>query len=848
MNAIYLVLVLVSAATLAFQVTLTRFFALAQGHHLAFMAISLALLGAGASGTYLSLRRAGSGWQRILTTGAALFSLSLPIAYLAINHLPFDAYRLALERSQLVWLALYYLALTTPFFFSGLVVGVTLAAWPEQAGSLYAANLLGSGLGPPLALVSLATVGGPGTVFLCALLGWLATIVCRGLGIGGQGPEIEQGPVSTKQLNPERISTLFASRITPHVLRYILYPAITLLLIILTFQPLPFFEVRLTPYKSLSQALLYPGSEIIFRQWNAFSRVDIIRSEGIRSAPGLSFAYTGELPPQLGLLVDGDNLSPITRPTQPTFTSSLPLALAFELRPAADTLILEPGGGLAVLTALQSGAGAVTVVQSNHTVVEALNHNFAGEAGNIYGDPRVTLTVDEPRSFLRRTDRKFDLIIWPLTDSFRPVTAGAYTLNEDYRYTVESFADALDHLSPNGLLVVERWLQLPPSESLKLWGTAIAALRQSDDSPEEQQLLALRTLQTSLIGVARSPLSAEDLTRIRQFAQEHQFDLIWLPGLRPEETNHFSIVPGDPTYHTFAELLHTSDPAAFFAAYPYAVAPPTDDHPFFFHFFKWQQIPEILQSLGWSWQPFGGSGYLVLVVLLALVILLSAGLILLPLLWKKDEGGRMKDENFSPSSFIPHPSSFFLYFALLGLGFLFVEIPLLQRFILYLGQPAYAFAAVTSTLLVAAGIGSGYLSSRLSLRLVLLLITLLVISYPFLLPPLFDATLRFPFAGRVAITAVALFPLGLLLGIPFPGGLRLVAQESPGLIPWLWAVNGCASVISAVLAAMVALPWGFSVVLWSAALAYGLAGLVITSASRDRGSEVSQPLFSGPDP
>lgn len=208
----------------------------------------------------------------------------------------------------------------------------------------------------------------------------------------------------------------------------------------------------------------------------------------------------------------------------------------------------------------------------------------------------------------------------------------------------------------------------------------------------------------------------------------------------------------------------------------------------------------------------------------------------------------MKDENFSPSSFIPHPSSFFLYFALLGLGFLFVEIPLLQRFILYLGQPAYAFAAVTSTLLVAAGIGSGCLSSRLPLRLVLLLITLLVISYPFLLPPLFDATLRFPFAGRVAITAVALFPLGILLGIPFPGGLRLVAQESPGLIPWLWAVNGCASVISAVLAAMVALTWGFSVVLWSAALAYGLAGLVITSASRDRGSEVSQPLFSGPDP
>lgn len=868
MKAIYLALVLISAATLAFQVTLTRFFALAQGHHLAFMAISLALLGAGASGTFLSLKPAARGWQRTLTTGAALFTVSLPAAYLAINCLPFDAYRLALERSQLAWLTLYYLALTTPFFFSGLVIGTTLAARPEQASSLYAANLLGSGLGPPLALVSLATVGGPGTVFLCALLGWLATIVCWGLGTGGQGSEDEKGVANAKQSNPEHISrcTLHALPLTPHVSRFMFYPAITLLLLVLIFHPPPFFEVRLTPYKSLSQALLYPGSEIIFQQWNAFSRVDVIRSAGIRSAPGLSFAYSGQLPPQLGLLVDGDNLSPITRPTQPTFTSYLPLALAFKLRPAADTLILEPGGGLAVLTALQSDACAVTVVQSNHTVVEALNHDFAGFNGNVYGDPRVTVVVDEPRSFLRRTSRQFDLIIWPLTDSFRPVTAGAYTLNEDYRYTVESFADALDHLSPNGLLVVERWLQLPPSESLRLWGTAIAALRQSDDRRppsakpplgttdrrEEQQLLAVRTLQTSLVGIARSPLSLEDLTRIRQFSKERQFDLIWLPGLRPEETNHFSIVPGDPYHYTFTELLRTPDPAGFFTAYPYAIAPPTDDHPFFFHFFKWQQIPEILQSLGWSWQPFGGSGYLVLVVLLALVILLSAGLILLPLAWRKDEGGTpwrgqvMSDEGKKISSFIPYPSSFLLYFALLGLGFLFVEIPLLQRFILYLGQPAYAFAAVTSTLLVAAGAGSGYLSSRLSLRLALPLITLLIIIYPFLLPPMFDVTLKFPFAGRVAITAVALFPLGILLGIPFPGGLRLVAQESSGLIPWIWAVNGCASVISAVLAAMIALTWGFSVVLWSASLAYALAGLVIISAIRGRGSGASQPLFPGP--
>ncbi len=822
MKAIYPVLLFISAATLAFQVVLTRLFALAQGHHLAFMAVSLALLGIGASGAYLSLRPpTPASLGRTLTGGAALFAATIPASYLAVNYLPFDAYRLALEPSQFLWLGLYYLALTIPFFFGGLITGATFTVHPKKTGQLYAANLLGSALGPLLALIALAAVGGPGAMFLCALLGWLAVVICR-----------------VKDLN-------FGTGLpaTIYTLRLILYGTTTILLLYFTLRPPALFEVRLTPYKSLAQALLYPGSQVVFGQWNAFSRVDIIRSDSIHSAPGLSFTYPGALPPQLGLTVDGDNLAPITRPTQTTFTHYLPLALAFELRPKADILILEPGGGLAVLTALQHEVKTITVVQHNHTVSQAMQQQFADFNGQIYRDPRVTLVTDEPRSFLRRTGQQFDLIILPLTDSFRPVTAGAYTLAEDYRYTVEAFSDALQHLTPNGILIVERWLQLPPSESLRLWGTALEALRlsgerrpQSAGRRDTEQLFALRSLQTSLIGVARSPLAVEDIATVRRFANKLQFDPIWLPDVEPEETNRFSVVPGNPYYTTFAGLLAAPAPAAFYAAYPYAVTPPTDDQPFFFHFFKWQQTPEILQALGKTWQPFGGSGYLVLVALLALVVLLSAALILLPLLWQRRGSAkqRLKIEQSTVSG--RWPAVIFLYFALLGLGFLFVEIPLLQRFILYLGQPAYAFAVVTAALLAAAGVGSGYLSGKLSLRLALPLVVLLTLVYPPLLSYLFDATLRLPFAGRSIITVLALFPLGLLLGLPFPAGLRLVSQTRPELIPWLWAVNGCASVVSAVLAAMVALTWGFTVVLWSAALAYALAGVILALFTPGRAS------------
>jgi hypothetical protein len=347
--------------------------------------------------------------------------------------------------------------------------------------------------------------------------------------------------------------------------------------------------------------------------------------------------------------------------------------------------------------------------------------------------------------------------------------------------------------------------------------------------------LALRSLQTSLIVAGRSPLSAQDIVATRAFATERQYDLIWLPDIQPDEVNRYSILAEPFYYHTFAELLAAPDPAAFYHTYPYAVAPPTDDHPFFFHFFKWGQTSQIVEALGKTWQPFGGSGYLVLVLLLLLVLLFSAILILLPLLGLKKKSGHLKvgnpvsGKNRVSDPFSGEASSFIylLYFALLGLGFLFIEIPLLQRFILYLGQPAYAFAVVVAALLVASGLGSNYLSGRWPLRRVLPLIALLALAYPWLLPYLFDLTLPLPFTGRVLVTTAALFPLGLLLGIPFPRGLALVGQTRPNLVPWVWAVNGCASVVSAVLAAMIALTWGFSVVLWSAAAAYALAGLVM---------------------
>jgi spermidine synthase len=823
-TGVYLGLACLSAAPLAFEVALTRLFALAQGHHFAFMAISLALLGGGASGTVLTLRPPGvlSG-HRWLSLSALFFTLTLPASYLLVNVIPFDMYRIALEPVQLGWLALYYLVLTIPFFFSGLAVGAALVSWPGRASRLYAANLLGAAVGPPLALLGLATLGGPRTVLALAFLGCLA----YGLFIRDANEHHEPGHRPSVKAPRRFLFTLLLGAICASL--FLLPPAVT--------------DIRLTPYQALSQVLFFPDSRVVSQTWNAFSRVDVVASEAIRSAPGLSMAFRGRLPPQIGLIVDGQNLSPITPiPAETTeFADYLPPALAYRLRPQANVLVVEPGGWLAVLTALRGAARQVTVVQSNPAMADAVRR----WGGDLSHDSRVNLVVEDSRSYLRRKSDEYDLVVLPLTDSFRPVTAGAYALGEDYRYTVESLQEMLDHVSINGLVVAERWLQLPPSESLRLWATVVEAMRRSGVSDPSAHLIALRSLQTSLIIGARTPLSADDVNTVRAFAGSRQFDLIWTPEWRPllpdaQETllvlrdeqlaamgiNRYNVMPGAPHFKTFVGALAAPDPGAFYRDYEYAVEPSTDDRPFFFHFFKWRQTPAVLAALGRTWQPFGGSGYLVFVMLLALVLVLSVALILVPLAIR----GRSGAANAQPTR-AGVRLRYLAYFSLLGLGFLFIEIPLLQRFILYVGQPAYAFAVVVSALLLASGLGSRYLSERLPSTASLAVLAGLGLAYLSLLSPLFDATMGLPLAVRAAIGGVALAPLGLLMGTPFPQGLARARAESPGLLPWIWAVNGCASVVSAVLAPMLAIDEGFQVVMILGAAAY-LCALVASLRPR----------------
>ncbi len=773
---------------------LTRVFAVTQFYHFAFVTVSLALLGFGASGSVLTafpaLGRGGPRRWAWLALGQSVGTIG---GYAATNALPFDSFSIAWDTTQVLYLVMYYLVLAVPFFFGGAVVAVLLSGWdqasPLPSHRVYAANLVGSGAGCLLALGGISWFGGVGVIFAAALLAALAAL-------------------SFLLAGARRSRPLAAAAVV-----------VAALLAVGTVAPPRALELRLSPYKDLSAALRYPGSELLSTGWSASARVDHVRSEGIRSLAGLSFTFEGSPPPQDGLTFDGDDLSavPLVGPGDATFVPYLLGSLPFALRPGGDALILEPRAGLDVLVATASGMRSVVAVEPNELAVEAVR-----EAAGVYDDPRVTVVVEEPRAYVERSGVYFDVVDLALTAPYRPVTSGAYSLVEDYRLTVEAFQRYLTRLRPGGLLAAMRWVQAPPSEELRLVALAAEAVRDTGGDPA-RSVVALRSYATVLVVVAPDGFTAADLDAIRGFAAARRFDLMVAPGLRPEEANLFNVVPDDAYHRTATALVTADNPAPVYAAVTFDIAPPRDDHPFFGHFFTWSQAGEVWQTLGKTWQPFGGAGYFVLLALLVLAALAAALLIVAPLAALR-RGSHVSDGRGGRRSWTV------AYFGLLGIGFLFVEIPLVQRYILLVGRPTAALAVVLFSLLVTSGMGS-LLSRRMPWRLGAGLLTAVIAVSPALVGLLTDVVLLAPLPVRMAAGAAALAPLGFLMGTMFPKGLAHLEERRPRLIPWAWGINGAMSVISAVAAALLALSAGFTLVVVLGAVCYGICTLLVPAGS-----------------
>lgn len=785
----YVGVFLLSAATLMFQVSYTRILSVALWHHFVWMVVSIALLGYAASGTLLSIypKLQEQDLNAMLGVTSVLFSASMILSYWMLNRIPFDPQRLSWDRLQLIYITAYYILLSIPFLLSGTAVALVMNRAGHRINRLYFSNLVGSALGSILVIPLFAAFTGPTMIIVSSIIAGVSAISFS-MNLNGR---------------------LRATTVGWTVLLLVLLPSASVAI-----------PVRMSPYKNLMVALRYPGARLLETRWNAFSRVDVVESGLVRFAPGLSLSYGGVLPQQIGVVVDGDDLDAITNyggdASSLVFTEFLPTALPYRLRDSPRTLIIEAGGGLEVLKALHHGSTEITAVEANPIIVRLVQGDYDEYAGSIYRDERVGVVVDQGRSFVKASGGVYELIELPMAHGASASSTGVYALSENYLYTVEAFEELLSHLAVDGLLCVSTWLLPPPREDVRIVSLAMTALEGIGARKPSEHLAVIRTWGTMTVLAGRSPLEEWDINAVRDFCGEMGFDVVYVPGVGEDEVNIYNVFP-EPIYHDIVKgVVEAEDRGEFYENYLFDIGPTTDEKPFFFHFFKWDRLLETYESMGMKWQALIEGGYLVPIALLQ-ALALSIVFILLPL--------RSHRRALTGGGW-----GLLAYFFCLGLGYMFVELASIQRLILLLGHPSYSISVVIFSLLTASGIGS-YVSKRFepagrAHKITLAAICLLAPLYG-LSSPMIRYLLGLPLLARLVAVFIIVAPLGVLMGMPFPLGIGLLAESRSSLIPWAWAVNGCASVIGSIVPTMIALSFGFSTVFALAGAAYLVSLLMV---------------------
>jgi hypothetical protein len=497
---------------------------------------------------------------------------------------------------------------------------------------------------------------------------------------------------------------------------------------------------------------------------------------------------------------------------------ALPVSVAHGLRPGATVLLLGSGGGMDAWAAAMLGARSVTVVEPNELVYGALTGELRDWAG-LAGHPRVQIVYDQIRSFAQRDPRRYDLVELTLADEYRPISSGAYTLTENYLLTVDAIRAYLRLTGRDGLLVITRWVQAQPTESLRVLGLITESL---DGADPRARVIAFRTFQTVTFLVKPVPFTAQETDDALAALERLRYDLVLAPRMPEEMLNRYARLER-PIDHELALQLLADPGRTFYRDYEFDVSPPTDDRPFFFHFFRWEQTPAVIENLGRRWQPFGGSGYFVLLALLLLAMVAAAVFVVLPL------AVRDRFRAALAAAGAQRAARTLAYFSALGLAFLLIEVVLIQRSMLYLAQPTLALAFVVGPLLVFSGLGS-LASARIPWRPSMIALALLIGAYAALGRSLGPVLLDLPLELRMGTVALLIAPVGLLMGIPFARGIAALTDE-PAFVPWAWAANGGASVVSGVLAAALSLSVGFTAVLLLGAGLYLAAAILLPGSA-----------------
>lgn len=827
-----LLVALVSLVTICFQLLLTKLLAFVFWNHVVYLVIAVALLGYGASSTYIAVRR-----ERIYALEPAHFiarnlllcGASVILGLVALRFFNLNPSELLLRLDPLhihsvvqivpgsigyviiqfigtaLTLLLAYALFTLPFFLAGNVIVYLFVAHPADTSRLYCYDLAAAALGALAFVPLISTVGALGGILLCvvALLVGAATLLLA-------------------ELHKPGMKALFAVAAVLAAAMLAAFPMRDAI-----------FELKVDRQKALRLAFAQnPNALHELSKWDVISRVDVVSSgSGV-----LNLGWAKFQPNEKLVTFDGDAISHIPGrsldfPTAGDIASFERDSVLMPLLRGAiggDHLIIGLGGGPDLSYSLMMRARSITGVEINRALIGAIQGTFSDFGGQVANRTQVRIVHSEGRSFLRREPRRYDLIYMSGTDTFTALATGAYTQAESFLYTKEAIRDYFEHLSDDGILYVLRWFySKQPRETLRLFATVLEALREAGIAQPERHVYIARLDSTSvfspgLMVMRKRPMSDTEAAAMLQAINAHpRLKPVYLPF--PTERWTADYIPEARYFGALRDLFVQGRESEFYDNYPYDVEPTTDDRPFFFSYYTPSRLLQIGSGAASSTGPVHGYWpYLMFPLVLCSAALAVALFVWLPL-WRFKREGLSGRGNFWSG----------LYFASLGIGFIMLEISLMQKFSLLLGHPMYSIAVVLAAMLLFAGLGSlvaGRGSAR-PLRGILWAFGALVSLIALFLAG-FDALARavlgWELWARAAVAVAVIAPIAFALGKFFPLGLTLVEARQPGYMPWAWGINSGFTVIGSVLSIMIAMTAGFTAVVMLVALVYaaGVASFI----------------------
>ncbi|NRA33644.1 MAG: hypothetical protein HRU17_09915 [Polyangiaceae bacterium] len=787
---------LLSASLMSTEVILTRVFSVVVWYHFAFFAISVALFGTGAAALFVHLRqdklpREDTGQLLAQSSVGLCFSI-IGVGLLLIHVTPnwFGDVEPSVFTRLTVKLVLLFVTTAAPFFVGGFALALVMTRYSAAVHRLYSWDLFGAGLGCLVVVPVISWLGGPRSLLFSAALGATAALA------------FASGPKRARW-------RLFAGL------------AFAFSVTLAAVDPMTHW-FRVTVAKGWDLRKIKPE----LNRWNSFSMVTVLPEVGFRGW-GLSPAYDGRFPKQKTVVIDMNAMTPLTQFDGNLDTVGYALydlsALVYRLRPdPPEVCVIGAGGGKDVLAALVAGAGRVTAVEINPLIVnDVVRGAYREFTAGLYDRDDVVVVVEDGRSFARRSTDHYDVLMLSMVDTSAATAAGAYALTENSLYTTDAFVDFFRRLKPGGILNVSTASLEGLAVGARLTAVARTALLREERDPSRSVMVAQTGWIDSNGAVLHDLLIKPDGftdAEVSLFAGAVA-DLRFVPAYLPAR----SLAPRDVEQSWMQQILTASDTAALrvkMDSWPIDVSAVDDNRPFFFYQNRFADLGDMMLSSDGG-HLFGNGGGI-----LAKVVVVSTGLVLVFLLLPLIVGRAQIRAGAG------HPGWDMAYVACLGFGFMFLEIPWIQKFSLFLGNPTYTLAVVLAVLLVFGGLGSRLLAGRnatgsrhlLPLQLIALVTYSLGLSWG--LTPLFELGAAWTPETRAVVVAVLLMPLGLLLGVPYPSGLGRVATRAEARIPWLWSINSATSVLGSVLATVCSLHAGINASLVVGALLYATALLI----------------------